>query len=85
MRKITITKAVKEDTKPLTVKDVPQNAYFRTDENGEWCKRTGSLGYPAVNLASGYLFTADFCNWIVREVLADGESLTIGPEVKDGQ
>ncbi len=85
MRKITKNPAVKEEPKPLTVKDVRKGRYFRTSAESVWCKRTDSLKYPAVSLDNGYLYSADFCNWTVAEVLADDESLTIGPEVKDGE
>ncbi len=85
MRKITKIPAVKEEPKPLTVRDVPRGKYFSTNHDGEWCKRTDSSDYPAVNENDGYLYTADFCNWTVAEVLADGDSLTIGPEVNDGE
>lgn len=86
MRTFTKHEVVKEEAKPLTVGDVKPGTFLRLKDcwQKEWLFRTDDDDHPIVTLSDGVLFNGHLDDE-VAEVLAPGEWLTIGPEVKDGE
>ena len=87
MRHVTITKTPAEKQKPLTVGDLKRGAYFQFKNRwpGEWFIRTTlDSTNSAVTLNDGVVVTG-FLGDEVGRVLLDNESITFGPEVKDGE
>lgn len=81
MRKVTITKADTKRKHPC-VRDLEPGDKFRITGEDEWYLRTNEDDRPAVRILEGTIvFTGIFSDQ-VSEVLAPGESLTIGPEVE---
>lgn len=88
MRKITITAAAEETPRPLTVADMDRKAIFQCAKDAcvdSWYRRTDESTYPIMSLRSGVLPDRPCLAWTITRVLAPGESLTIGPEVQDGE
>lgn len=85
MRPFTKIAAPKQEPKPLTVADMTQKNFFRVQSYDAWFHLTDHIArWPVVSLKTGMLYDRKFLARQVTEVLAPGESLTIGPEVDDG-
>ncbi|KKN88404.1 hypothetical protein LCGC14_0249670 [marine sediment metagenome] len=82
----TITKNPAPETKKpvATVADMDRHNLFKVASYADWYGITDNHDWPVVNLRSHTLWPPDWLKRKVSEVLADGDSLTIGPEVKDG-
>ncbi len=83
MRKFTKNAAVKEESLPLTVADMSEKDIFRIVGYKDWWRRSRSDNARIVSLTDGMIRNRGKENWgedVVTEVLAPGESLTIGPE-----
>ena len=85
MRQVTVNPATKKEPKPQTIGNLKKGTWFTCQRwPTEWMIRTGSDSHSAVTVHDGTLLTGFLGEPLVK-VLADGESLTIGPEVKDGE
>ncbi len=81
MRTFTKIEAKQEESEPLAIRDLEPRTIFRCEQiwDTEWFIRTNSDKRPATALNTGVLFCGHL-DVEVSEVLAPGESLTIGPD-----
>ena len=84
MRKF--TPVPQEKPKVLTTRDMKPTDMFQIEVYRDWWHRVDDSKSGNVQIASlldGILRTGETIDIVIR-VLAPGDSLTIGPEVKDG-
>lgn len=80
MRPVTKHEAVKEKPKARIVSEMGRNELFRVVGYTSWFRRTDERQWPYVSVNTGNLRSREWGRSEVTEVLAPGESLTIGPD-----